>query len=116
MKLGLDKNYKLIVTYQNQTFDLQVSSINDSMRPTILKVMKSFSNPEINEKILSLLPSENISNYRTIRYEVLQIGYSKVNVSLENRSLRTDIQIMTMSKEVKKVPSILPREIDSLKW
>ncbi|AEM68618.1 BspA family leucine-rich repeat surface protein [Mycoplasma putrefaciens] len=114
-KLGLGKNYKLIITYQNQTFELHTSNAMYSMKPTILKVIKSFSNPEVNGKILSFLPSENIGNYITIRYEVLQIGYSKVNISFKNRLSRTDIQIMNMPREVKKVPSILPREIDSLR-
>ncbi|AGJ90622.1 BspA family leucine-rich repeat surface protein [Mycoplasma putrefaciens] len=121
-KLGLDKdNHRMSVRFNNESFNLDIGKVNDSTKPIILKVIKSESDPADNGKIFSILNWEGTNNNKKIdpqktSYEVLQIGYSKVGPSPEDKTvLEADIQIMKMPGQVQNVPPTLSKEITLLK-
>ncbi|AEM68621.1 BspA family leucine-rich repeat surface protein [Mycoplasma putrefaciens] len=121
-QLGLDRNdYKFEVTYENQTFDLEFGKINDSQRPSIIKILNSFENSSDNNKLFSVILSKDTTNHKKIDfqktdYQVLQLGYHKVKpTNQELVNLESYVQVIAMPGKVKQVPEKLAREITSLK-
>ncbi|WP_434341713.1 BspA family leucine-rich repeat surface protein [Mycoplasma putrefaciens] len=113
-------DYKLKASYENEQFDLEIGKVNNSSRPMIIKVVDYPTKPWNNQKLMSFLSSQDITNEfrddQIITYEVVQLGYSKVtNNSKERPSLKTLVEIITMPGEVQKVNPNLPREIESLR-